>query len=244
MEYNVHEVKWTEEKVAKFWDYCAGIDGLEYFSQEVGNEVIDIVVGQVPVTGEILDYGCGSGYLIRYLLDRKAGTVSGCDFSGASVEAVAKKFQAYSNFGEATLISRIPTGMPSGKYDMVFCLETVEHLLDSFLDPTLKELNRLLKVGGYVVVTTRNEENLEKLKVICPDCGAVFHRVQHVRSFSPVSIQSLFKNYSFESVYCETHTLGGSSRKWVRIAKKAARVLLRYPQRVKPNLVYVGRKLR
>ncbi|HEY7484010.1 MAG TPA: hypothetical protein VH912_06060 [Streptosporangiaceae bacterium] len=40
----------------------------------------------------------------------------------------------------------------------------------------------LLRPSGYLIVTTPNRERLASKDVLCPSCGTIFHRGQHVRT--------------------------------------------------------------
>jgi ubiquinone/menaquinone biosynthesis C-methylase UbiE len=91
-----------------------------------------------------------------------------------------------------------------GSFKYVFLLETIEHLLPEQLSVTLKEIHRLLAPGGFVVITTQNEENLRRHETICPDCGAVFHRMQHMGSFNADSISEIMSGYKFKTFFCKS----------------------------------------
>src|SRR5690349_5911836 len=202
MAFELHQVEWTDEKVARFWDAVSKTPHLQYFAEQVGKRLIALSRKFVDLGDKILDYGSGKGFMIGYLLEEGAAHVSGCDFSDDSVRYVNKQFGGKPGFeGCETLVS-LPSSLATGSYKTIFFMETIEHLLDKHLRPTLSEISRLTKKGGHVIVTTRNEENLDDLKVICPDCGCHYHRVQHVQSFSKASITALMKEFGFEKVLC------------------------------------------
>ena len=91
----------------------------------------------------------------------------------------------------------------SNFFDIVFLVETIEHLTDIYLHTMLKKINRVLKPGGIIVVTTPNEENLEKANVHCPDCGATFHQMQHIRNWNVRKIEALANDFDFETRWCK-----------------------------------------
>ena len=127
---------------------------------------------------------------------------------------------------------------------MVFFLETVEHLPDTKLLPTLGEIRRILKTDGVLICSTRNEENLLKNKVLCPDCGCVFHRMQHVRSFSAEILTKSMEGCGFKTIYCNGvflfDFLDGLYFSMKRLMRKCRDLLLGDP--AGPNLIYIGRK--
>lgn len=240
MEFNLHDVEWTDEKVARFWDNFSKIPQLQYFAQQAGRKVITISSKYIKLNGNILDYGSGKGFLIDYLLQYGGKNVSGCDFSEDSVKLVSQQFSGNPNFKGCTQIKGLPSSLPANHFDTVFFMETIEHLLDQHYEPTLKELYRVVKPGGYLIITTRNEENLNSLKVICPDCGGMFHRVQHVRSFSRESISNDLAKFGFQKELCESKDL--SRRELIRKGVEYYRKLKNL-QHLNPNLIYIGKKI-
>jgi len=240
MQFQIHDVDWTEEKVSRFWDSFNALPHLSYFAEQAGREVIRICKNYIDLNDKILDYGSGKGFLIGYLLESGAKSVAGCDFSGDSVTYVNKLFAGNSSYAGATHITSLPADLPSASFQSVFFMETIEHLIDKHYEPTLMEISRLVKKGGHLIITTRNAENLNNLKVICPDCGAMFHRVQHVRSFSKESITEAMQKHGFEVVSVSAKDLG---RKGIVGAAVQAYRTVKGDLNKNPNLIYVGKKI-
>ncbi|MDD5430719.1 MAG: class I SAM-dependent methyltransferase [Candidatus Pacebacteria bacterium] len=203
-EFKQHEVSWTPEKSRRFWNSYSSNKAMEgfYFSKQVGASILKQVKSKIKLKGEILDFGCGPGFFLQELAKNKIKS-DGLDFSEESLKLAASRLGDSPYLGELILAKGIPTPVRNSSYDSVFFIETLEHILDEDLPNNLKELNRALKIGGHLIITVPNEENLDKSKVCCPDCGAVFHRVQHVRTFSAQSISELFKQYGFRAVFCK-----------------------------------------
>jgi len=197
--YNQHEINWTPEKISNFWDYASGNKYYNeiYFSKIFGNEIIDVAEKYYDFNGRVVDYGCGPGYLMGYLMDRGIAC-RGLDFSGESVNTVNNKFKDNPLFRGVIKIDNFPSSLDSESVDFVFLVETIEHLLPGMMEETLTEINRILKKGGVVMITTPNEENLEKGEVICPECGCTFHRMQHINTYSSEDLTDLMAKYGLE----------------------------------------------
>ena len=237
-EFRRHEIEWTDEKVARHWDYASSNPEYEdsYFSKVVGDLVLDEVRRIVPLEGRILDFGCGPGHLMEKLIARGVA-VRGVDFSEDSIASVNARLSGNPLFRGAVHITGLPVKELDGSYDIVFLLETIEHILPEIMNATLSELNRLLRIGGKIVITTPNRENLEANKVMCPECGCTFHRIQHVHSWSAESLSATMARFGFQRVRTVETTFRRGD-----VLNNLYRLYFRLSGRTRPNLIYVGEK--
>ncbi len=235
-----HEIEWTRERASRIWDYIgsnASYEGL-YFSRRHGDSLIRFLRRRgLPSSGRTIDFGCGPGFLLEKLLRRGIGC-QGIDFSEASVRLARERIAPYPSAGEVILASGFPLPLESGAFDTVLFIETIEHLLPDDLEATVSELHRVTKKGKHLVVTTPNDEDLDGDKVLCPECGCVFHRMQHVRAWNGESLSRYMAGHGFARVACEAVTLTERSlRSRVVTAWNAV------SGSRKPHLVYIGRKI-
>jgi len=117
-------------------DYCA--------SSMTGSKQLDVV-----------DVGCGTGHMLQALGRRLAPrelVLTGLDFSAVAVGRCRALLPA------ATFVvgDLYESPLPASAYDLVLCLETLEHLLDPLA--ALRELLRICKTGGRLVLTVPNGE--------------------------------------------------------------------------------------
>jgi SAM-dependent methyltransferase len=239
MDYREHEVEWTAEHVRRFWDFMSrqAAGHGNYFARQVGDAVVELARTRGSLRGPVLDYGAGDGSLVRCLLEAGVQPVYACEYSPESVDAINRRFEADARFRGCSRVD----GLPDIPFEAIFLLEAIEHLVGGALEGTLARIARALKPGGVFVVTTPNSENLAEGKVACPECGAVFHRMQHVNSFTPDSLSGLLARHGFEPVFCGAVWLGDfKPGKRVKRALKAMLGRLVRPDR--PHLVFVGRK--
>jgi len=242
VEFNPHEIDWTPEKVARFWDYYAHNKAYEgnFFSWMVGDAIINLALNYSTLKGNILDYGCGHGFLIGKLL-KKGISCEGLEFSADSADKVREQFGKEKNFKGITFAQNLPTPLQNEKYDFVFVIETIEHLLPDYLESTLKEIHRITKPRGMVLITVPNDEVLDAGKVFCPECGCIFHGVQHINSWNKDSLSSLMKKVGFDDAICKATKFkeGGRFATTRHVAMLLAYSLMK---KKKPHLVYIGRK--
>ena len=111
------------------------------------------------------------------------------------------KGAGHDRFKGVSHIRGLPTEFPDHHFDAVLLLEVVEHLTDEHLNGRLNEVFRLLKPGGVVVITTPNDEDLSVAAKHCPECGAIFHEWQHVRSWNATTLAGHMGGFGFVSQF-------------------------------------------
>jgi 2-polyprenyl-6-hydroxyphenyl methylase/3-demethylubiquinone-9 3-methyltransferase len=117
--------------------------------------------GLRPLAGKrAADVGCGAG-LIAEPLARLGAEVTGIDAAAENV-AAAKAHAA----GQSLAIDYRAGGIEAldGRYDLVTCLEVVEHVAD--VDAFLAGLAGALAPGGLLILSTPNRTTLSKLALI------------------------------------------------------------------------------
>lgn len=233
-----HHVEWTPEKVSRFWDFYSSNPALQeaYFARMVGPSLLRFVAKRIKI-GQAIDIGCGPGDLIQLLM--AAGYEAyGADSSPGTIEQVQRRFGEMGMFGGAVLMANAEIDLPNSSVDTAFMLEVVEHMDDDMLFQALAAARQVLRPGGHLVLTTPNQENLEANQVICPDCAAIFHRVQHVRAWSSDSLRACVEAEEFETVACEATTLSP----YKGVVGAIYRTVYPLARHRKPHLVYIGRK--
>lgn len=98
----------------------------------------------------LLDAGCGPAPFLRHYEHTKYELQDFGSFSGEQGEGLAAKreFQV-AELDIISDIAKIPR--PDSTYDVVLCTEVLEHVADA--PGVLKELSRLLKPGGKLIVS-------------------------------------------------------------------------------------------
>ena len=240
-EYRPHEIIWSDDKIDRLWDYYSGCEAYqkEYFSYQAGKIVLK-QIGTYLNLGKlsaILDYGCGPGFFLGALLDRLKADQKcyGLDFSKRSVELVGKKFTGLPNYGGTVWAENLPSHYQDESMDLVVSLDVVEHLDDEKLLGMVREIYRVLTPHGYAAITTPNRENFARNKVICPECGAIFHRWQHVRVWTATTLKQYMETCGFKTVYVLESNF---SSKHQRLLKYFLKI---FPHK-KTSLLYMGVK--
>lgn len=149
----------------------------------------------------VLDFGCGSGAAGRRFL--QAGhRVAGVDVSESAIR-VARRDVAQGEFAVLGPDRRIP--YPDRSFDVCFCSEVLEHLLD--VSEAVREMKRILAPGGLLLVTVPYHGWIKNLIVITIGFEKHFDpRSGHVRFFSKRSIRRCLEAEGFR--VAAVHGLG------------------------------------
>jgi len=101
---------------------------------------------------KVLDLGCGSGRLYQLFSNLSIDYV-GVDQSEEQIKIAQKKFS-----NNKYVIAEM-TSLPfeDNEFDIIYCIATFHHLPDEESRiKALEEMNRVLKPGGYVIMTNWN----------------------------------------------------------------------------------------
>lgn len=187
-------MQWTPDAVNDFWTAFSRTRLTELsFARTAARPLLLAVRHHLRPGMRCLDFGAGSGHLVDVLL--QAGfRAAAFEPSEGRREATRARFEGRPGFlgvvGEDG----------DEQYDALFAAEVVEHILESQFERTLAMMARKVVAGGLLVVTTPNDEDLDLSGCICPNCSTLFHRWQHVRGFTPASLEAALRPYGFEPI--------------------------------------------
>jgi SAM-dependent methyltransferase len=203
-----------------------------------------------------LDIGCYNGtkthYIARFV---QAECVVGTDFLYHQL----RQAQAYNVH---TLIADLNAGLPlpfgDETFDFIFVGDVIEHIFSP--DYLLQEIARLLRQGGYALLTTPNLASWRNRLVLLlgwqPFATEVSTRYRvgnplmpggipsgHIRVFTPRALRELSQAYNLDVEYLGGVGLPGAKAGWISIlAAMLDQVLLRLHSTLADELVIKLRK--
>jgi SAM-dependent methyltransferase len=191
----VERLQWTPELVDRFWSAVARtrLDELA-FGRLAGAELLKLIQPYLRSGGTHLDYGAGSGHIVRLLAEggwRVAAYDPSADRRAVLSQQVGGRPEFLGVVGPES----------TEAYDVVLLFEVIEHILDADLAASLERVRRFVKPGGRIVVSTPNNEDLDLGSAYCPVSNRLFHRWQHVRSFTPKNLEETFSGCGFRRVF-------------------------------------------
>lgn len=204
------------------------------------NMLIEKIKKIIPRKSKILELGFGNGYLLKKI--SKEYDCYGADISEENV----KKVQAQISDATISLVdtnSRLP--YENNFFDCFIASEVLEHMNDKELDINIKEINRILKYGGYAFLTFPAEENLKSGRCFCPNCGHIFHRVGHKQTWSLLKIKEKFSDYKIVDISEYFNRFVGKTKidnlmgKIMWLVQTSLNYFIKFPNKICRNRSYV-----
>lgn len=180
---------------------------LEYFE---ARDIVDVRIAEglrilMDQAGfeSVLDVGCGSGWLVKYLSEC-GYKARGCDNAEVALKLAEKKVRKQLLKAGAT---RLPYS--KGSFDVVSSISMVEHLSVKEVRSFLKEVTRVLKPGGVVFLVT-------------PNFGSPFRIIQgknwfgysdptHINFYTSASLGKELREAGFKDLETKFKTIYNSS---------------------------------
>ncbi len=197
-------------------------DPFEYSSNPVWTPRLDLVremVAGLP-SGVLLDVGCFDGAVLAPLA--KHHVLHGLDVSPRGLAVAGER-------GFLTRLGNVEEGLPYGDatFDVVLLGETLEHVIRT--DFVLHEANRVLRLGGHLIVTTPNVASPISFALMLfadlPPYMSARYRSGHVRDFTSRTLRRALLNHGFQ-----VRELAGVEGSFPRIARISAPLFRRLPR--------------
>ncbi|MBI2627857.1 MAG: class I SAM-dependent methyltransferase [Candidatus Niyogibacteria bacterium] len=107
-------------------------------------EIMNKVLNRFNAGGSILDVGCGTGYISKLLKQR--GDVKCLDINNEAIRICRERGLNIEKGG----VENIP--YPENSFDLVVCMDVLYHREVKNEEAALKELKRVLRPGGYLLI--------------------------------------------------------------------------------------------
>ena len=111
----------------------------------------------------VLDFGCGCARVLRALHYRAAPSqkLYGTDIDAEAIEWCRTNYLKVAEFSVNT--AEPPVAYADETFDLVYSVSVFTHLPEDMQFSWLKELQRITKPGGYLLLTTHGEKHFQKI---------------------------------------------------------------------------------
>ena len=157
----------------------------------------DAILKKIPeTTQKVLDLGCGDGFLSCRIAEK--------GYQVTSFDLSLNRLKRFKEQAERLNIQQIEgdianVDLPTESFDLIVCSEVIEHLPN--YKEVLSEVWRLLKKGGYFIISVPNNQ---RLKIIsCPHCLKKFYEDDHVNSFTKETLSKDLISAGFKVEYVQ-----------------------------------------
>ena len=148
-------------------------------------------------TGKVLDIGCGSGDLALFYV-KKGAIYAGIDLSHNMIKRANFNYVDLARQGKATFQVADCENLPFSdrEFDVLSAVALIEYLPDP--SKALDEISRVIKTGGYVLITVPNKKCINNLIrfILKPIINILFPLYARLNKSSLVSMRNI-KHYSY-----------------------------------------------
>jgi SAM-dependent methyltransferase len=119
--------------------------------------------GGLPESGgRALDFGCGAGRMLRWLVSALPGVeLWGVDVSARHIVWARQHLSPPVHFLTATLLPHLP--FADSYFDLIYASSVFTHI-DDLTEAWLMELRRILRVGGRLYLTIHDQHTIQQLR--------------------------------------------------------------------------------
>lgn len=191
--------KWNEEMYSRFPTKQA-YENKNFLVRFIERQRVKTVLNfsDIKDNDKVIEIGCEAGYLLKHLLVAKE--VVGLDIARNALEDAKRDIKSDKVKFICADASNIP--YQDSYFDKVICSQTLEHLNNP--DEVVKEMLRVIKPGGTVVISVPNEKILSIFKKIFVKLGLfnlLFPNLEprssfwHIQNFNKKDICKILNKY-------------------------------------------------
>ena len=152
------------EEIQIMWVGVAGVAGVQHsfeFYKDIHSlaEKLDFPIGRQT---KLLDFGCGWGRHIRYFLkDIPYCNIYGVD-PNQNIIGYCMNDVKYGNFTHTPYMPKLH--FDDDSFDLIYSFSVFSHLSEMAANAWFSELNRILRPGGMVVFTVRDNQFINEIE--------------------------------------------------------------------------------
>ena len=186
-------------KVAKEWDSMRQV----FFSDLIREKALKIA--NVKYGEKAADIGAGTGFMTKILLEKNLSVIA-VDQSAEMISILKRKYEGNNNT-EFVLSNAEQMDITDNYVEYVFANMYLHHVEDP--PAAIKEMTRILKPGGKLIITDLDEHNHEFLKTEQNDRWLGFKREAINKWFSLANLEAIEVKCLDENCCANSNTTNG-----------------------------------
>jgi len=130
-------------------------------------DALDRVGSPFEAMGDVLDFGCGCGRVLRHWPHSVSPTIYGCDYNPRGVDWIRSHLPWI-----RAEVNQLKPPLPYAdcSFDFVYALSVFTHLPTGLQDVWTAELHRVLRPRGILAITTMGESYAHRLSAEEREC--------------------------------------------------------------------------
>jgi SAM-dependent methyltransferase len=144
----------------------AGTDDVDWFvkSGKLGAQAITEILTKHEIgldhLESVLDFGCGCGRVIRHLCPYESIKLYGTDYNKPAIAWCDENLN-FAVFSTNPL--EPPTRYRDHSFDLIYAFSVFTHLTEQLQGTWMQELHRILKPGGYLIISVHGDDLIPHL---------------------------------------------------------------------------------
>jgi SAM-dependent methyltransferase len=136
------------------------IHSFEAVGAAVCNNILEAARPHIPLGphSRVLDFGCGCGRVLVYFKAASASDMVGSDIDAEAIAWCADNLSHLAAFINNDALPPLP--LADASLDFVYSISVFTHLPERMQNAWLRELHRVVKPGGFLLLTTRGIESV------------------------------------------------------------------------------------
>lgn len=154
-------------------------------------KIWDYISNNCEQKGKVLDIGCANGIFSKILI-KKGFSCYGLEIMDQAIKEAEKKGLKVI---EGSFLDEFPFN--SNMFDIVFAGDVIEHTIDDYV--FLKEIHRVLKKNGLMILTTANLVSLgNRFLILLGKLPRFVYSEFHYKIYTPDLLKSKIMTSGFE----------------------------------------------
>ena len=176
-----------------FYGYGRYLEDKDYIKDTFNKRLK--IINKLSRRGRLLDVGCALGFFLELARD------NGWDVQGLEISKHAYNYAK--NMLKLPVVNKMleKSRFKSNSFDVVTMFDVIEHLSDPKF--TLKEIRRILKPNGLLVITTPDIGSITA-KILWRNWEEVSRVREHIYFFSKNTLKKILESLNFEVLRTES----------------------------------------